>query len=425
MPSARHRRVPNSGVDRLRAAACAVVLCGSVHLSGCGTTKNADNPVVGPRPPRLSDKLLAQMGDDRYSRQLEDGPESVESSRNEAIRQASATSRDELLVDRAFLRETAAVNGVIREEDVAARVNGNPIFVSEVLERYRPQLEAQKSQVSSEQYQKMLQGLLEQELPGFIEQALVLDAARAQFKQDQWDELQEKLDDFFYEEEVPSLQQRLKVGSLREVEMKMQEAGTSLAAYRRVWGERQIAGQWVSEKLTDATASRQELLEEYESKIDDYREPEQVKWQQCWISITESGGTDGARMRVQQVIDDLKAGQSFDEVIAAHSDGPRSGDGGRWDWTQTSSLANEQLKETLTTLKLNQVGPVLEDDRGYRLVKLTGFRPARVRPFEEVQDELREAIVQRKRADAAQHVIDELRAGAHVETILDSSGANL
>ena len=397
------------------------MLCGGSFLTGCASTKKADNPVVGPRPPRLGDRMLEQMADASSTRNSE-----TTTAASSDLLQASGRIDHDASISRAILEETAASGGaIIREEDVAARVNGNPIFVSEVIERYRPQLEAQKAQASPSDYQRLLRSLLEQELPAFIEQALVLDAARAQFKQEQWDELQDKLDEFFYSDEVPSLQQRLKVSSLREVEIKMQEVGTSLATYRRVWGERQIAGQWVSEKLPDATASRQELLEEYESRIDEYREPEQVKWQQCWISIAESGGPDGARKRVQQVIADLKAGQSFDDVIAQHSDGPRAADRGQWDWTQTSSLADERLKETLTGLQLNQIGPVLEDERGFRIVKLTGFRPAQVKPFEEVQAELREAIVQQKRADAAQQVIDELKAKAQIDTILESPTANL
>lgn len=315
----------------------------------------------------------------------------------------------------ADLQETAARgDALIREEDVAVRVNGQPIFVSEVMEPYRGFFATQGQQLSEAERSQARQQILEKDLDQYIEQAVILDAARAQFKQDQWDELQTKLDEIFYDEEVPNLQTKLKVGSLREVEAKLQEMGSNISAYRRVWGERQIAGQWVSEKIPDVSVSRQELLDEYESRIEDYREPEQVQWQQCWISIAESGGREGAQKRVEQAIADLKSGKSFDDVVAAHSDGGDSTHGLR-DWTRTDSLADERLRDALTTLKLNQLGPVLEDERGFRLVKLKGYRPARVTPFEEVQPELRDAISQRKRGAAAQQIIDDLKAKAHIE----------
>jgi hypothetical protein len=395
---------PLNGIALHRVTRClrvpaSLLACSLVLMSGCkGTSKAADNPVVGPRPPRISDRMLAQMTDA--------GGETPEAAAQPVIIRTSS--------------ETVATSG-IEDTDVAARVNGTPIFVSEVLERYRPQLAAQREQVSPADYDRLRRQLLEQELPAHIEQALVLDAARAQFKQEQWETLQDKLDEFFYEEEVPSLQKRLKAANMQEVEAKLQMAGTTLSAYRRVWGDRQVAGQWISEKIPEVSVSRKELLEEYESKLESYREPEQVKWQECLILNSESGGPDGAKKRVQRAIADLKAGQSFTEVVATHSDGPDARSGGHWDWTQPSSLADERLVEVLKSLQIDQIGPVLENEQGYRLVKLTGYRPERVTPFEEVQKELREAVVQRKKEAAATEIIANLKKSAHIESILESS----
>jgi hypothetical protein len=387
------------------------LLGGMALTAGCGTTKKAaDNPVVGPRPPRISDQMLAQL----------DGPSAGTSApKTDGVIPVSGEDTTQL-VREAVLEETSAREGVgLNDADVVARVNGSPIFVSEVLERFRPQLEGQRAKVSPAQYQQMRLQVLNQELSGHIEQALVLDAARAQFKQEQWDQLQEKLDEFFFEDEVPSLQKRLKAASQQDLDGKLRTAGTSLSSYRRVWGERQIAGQWVSDKIPEVSVSRQELLDEYTQKRDSYRQPEQVKWQECLILDDKSGGREGAKKRVQQAIADLKAGKSFDQIVAAHSDGARAADGGHWDWTQPTSLADQKLVGVLTTIKLDQIGPVLEDERGYRLVKLTGYRPESVTPFEEVQKELREAVSQRKREAAAQKVIADLKTKAHVEILVD------
>lgn len=373
-------------------------LCLCVALAcGCRTSgKLIDNPVVGPRPPRVADDILAKLEGAKDP----PGGATEEGSRGNIVQVSGSID-------------------VIRDEDVAARVNGRPIFVSEVLERYRGGLEAQRSQMSPQAYHQARRQLIQQELDGYIEQALVLDAVRKKFKKDQWEELQRRLDEFFYESEVPDLQERLEVSSLQQVEAELLKAGTTLSAYRRVWGDRQLAAQWVREQLSDAAVSRPELLAEYQAHIDDYREPEQIRWQQCWISTVASGGRDGARKRMEQAIDDLKGGLSFDDVIAKHGDGPLAKSGGHWDWANPDSLADERLKQTLSGLELNQIGPLLEDERGCQLVKLTGRRPARVKPFEDVQDELRERLLQRKREAAAKELIQKLKAEAHIETILD------
>jgi len=375
----------------------------TLGLYGCrGTTKTADNPVVGPRPPRVQ-QILAQLDDP--SRLTEDG--------------SSGASAADARAAGGILQVSASVD-VIRDEDVAARVNGKPIFVAEVLERYRGAMEAQRSQMPPQAYHQARRELLQKELDGYIEQALVLDAVRKKFKQEQWDELQQRLEEFFYESEIPDLQKRLEVSTLQEVEVKMQQAGTSLAAYRRVWGDRQLAAQWVREQIPDPTASRQELLAEYQQRIADYRTPEQVKWQECWIATVKSGGPEGARKRLEQAIEALRGGATFDQVVAQHSDGPQAKDGGHWDWSNLDSLADDRLREALAALQLNQIGPVLESEKGFRLIKLTGRRAAETKPFEQVQNELRESILQRKREVAAKELIAKLRTEAHIETILGS-----
>lgn len=374
--------------------------------SGCQTNRQVENPVVGPRPPRVSDRMLAQ---------LEGEPDAAN---GEPL--AAADPLSPSITQVSDVRPAQAEsNQMIRDEDLAARVNGRPVYVSEVLERYRPQLEAFRQQASPQAYHQARRELLSKELPNHIEQALVVDAVRKSFKADQWQTLQEKLDEFFYEHEVPDLQQRLKVDSLQAVEAEMQKAGTTLAAYRRVWGEKQLAAQWVSDKIPTPTVSAPELRAEYEQQIDKYREPEQIKWQECFISLVQSSGRDGAQQRLQQAIDELKQGATFDAIVEKYSDGPQASSGGHWDWTNPDSLADQKLNETLAKLELNQIGPVIENERGFRLVKLTGRRPARTVPFEDVQKELREAILQRKRADAAQKLIEDLRRDAHIETILD------
>lgn len=399
-----------------RSIACwALIGCLGVAC-GCSSTKKHDNPVVGPRPPRLSDELLAEMREEDGQR-YEAASDAVTSQENR-IMPAGGAIDGLRAVETALLQESASG---IQESDVAARVNGRPIFVSEVLEPYQGFFLTQGKQLSEAELSDARKQIIERDLDQYIEQAVILDAARSQFKQEQWEDLQIRLDEIFYADEIANLKSKLDVGSLPEVEAKLQEMGSSLSAYRRVWGERQIAGQWVSEKIPDVTVSRQDLLDEYDARVDDYREPEQVKWQQCLISISESGGREQARNRVQQAIQDLKAGQSFDDVVEKHSDVG----GGLRDWTQTSSLADERLRETLTTLKINQLGPVLEDDRGFRLVKLVGYRPEQVKAFEEVQADLRESISQRRRSEAAQKIIDELRSDALIETILDERPASL
>jgi parvulin-like peptidyl-prolyl isomerase len=387
--------------DRSRTAALPLALRGAAWArgscllalalaSGCkGIGKDVDHPVVGAPPPRLSDQILGELG------QKSDDPEIVQTA--------------------------LAVVESIRDGDVAARVNGRPIFVSEVLEPHRPKLMAAEQKLSDEQINKLKREIIKQELSGHIEQALALDAVRKELDQEQWDRVQAKLDEFFYQQEIPQLMKKLNVKTPREVEEIMQQSGTSMTSYRRVWADRQLAAQWVGDKLPEVKVSPTELREEYRSRVQEFTQPEQIKWQECWIPKSQLMSGDEAAQKLQAAVGDLRGGAKFDDIVQKYSSGPKAAALGHWDWMQPGSLSDEKLRTTLLDLKVDEVGPLLEDDRGYRLVKLTGRRPSRTTPFEEVQDELREAVVQRKRAAAAQKLIDELKSKAQIETLFDAA----
>src|SRR5262245_56663998 len=99
-----------------------VLLC---LLAGCqGTTQVFDNPVVGPPPPRVSQPgiAVAAQSDDTGT----------------ASTNASGAQL-KLLTYTQDANSDVPVTGLPGE--VAARVNGNPIFVSEVLQPYTEPLE--------------------------------------------------------------------------------------------------------------------------------------------------------------------------------------------------------------------------------------------------------------------------------------------
>lgn len=372
-------------------------LLGLIFLTGCnGLGKDVDNPVVGPRPPRVSD-----VGEEAVVRNVPaQSPEIV---------QVAATS--------------VMANELLREEDIAARVNGTPIFVSEVIDPHRGGLKKIEGRGTPEQIQQLKLEIVRRGLKDHIEQALALDAARKQLKTEQWDTIQTKLDEFFYQKEIPRLMKEQNIKSPQELETRLQQDGMSLTTYRRVWANRQLAGQWVSEQLPEVAVTRPELLEEYRQSIGKLTEPAQIQWQECWIPKQSAPGEPSPQQKLQGAIADLRGGATFDDIVRKYSRGPRDASLGHWDWAQPDSLSDESLKTTLAQLRLNEVGPVIENDRGYRLVKLTGRRDSQVKSFEEVQNKLREAVVERKRHEAAQKLIDDLKSKAHIETMFDGREA--
>lgn len=395
-----------------RCAQICVLLC---LLAGCqGTSQVFDNPVVGPPPPRVNapGRVSLAQRDSADARSTDDEPAQLE------LTQFTSTAQE----------PETHVTG--QPGEVAARVNGTPILVSEVLQPYSPQLAKFRSQVSAEEFQRMQRNLLKRDLPHYIETAILVDAVQTQLDADQKAAVDEQLTAIF-DEQLQQMMRLADVQSVQELQAKLKSVGSSLAAEMQVTGEtlpeirkafnhRALSAQYLRESVGSIPPpSRPELLAEYRRRKADYSHPARVKWQQLQISFEPHGGRDNARLAMARARADLQAGMPFDDVVAKHGDGPLVKLGGHFDWTQPDSVSDQQLGEALASLKSGEVSGPIEAAAAYMLVKVTASQSARTTPFEEVQDELRAAITERKKKERLDSAVAEIRSKAVIETMFD------
>jgi peptidyl-prolyl cis-trans isomerase C len=67
----------------------------------------------------------------------------------------------------------------------------------------------------------------------------------------------------------------------------------------------------------------------------------------------------------------------------------------------------------------------VKSDFGFHIIKLTGKRPAGIRPFEEVKEQIKGAIMPTKQQEVFQKIKDELKKTAKItikEDVLNSVG---
>jgi len=372
-------------------AIAAILLC-----SGCaGRSVTADNPVVGLVPPRIS----------------------VAADEIEVARSQDA--------DTLITQVTHSDGGHDPSMDaemakVAAVVNGTPILVADVVEKYSMQLAQAKQQLPAAKYAELRDQLIRSELPHLIDETVLMDAAVSQLGDDQKDQLEQQLDSLFSEKLI-DIQEQLGVGTLAELEAKMQAQGTTLSNLRRAFGRQQLAAQSMQlHQAAEPIVTRQQLLAEYEKRIDEYKQPAQVKWQQIWISYGNHGGKKKAVAVLDAAIAELKNGTDFASVAREYSNGVMAKEGGHWDWTQKGSLANEEVERMLFELNVGEIGQVVAGEKAFQVVRVSQRRPDRVTPFEEVQNDIRQEILAETRQELTNDVVKKLKKDAVVTTMFDA-----
>lgn len=392
--------------------------------SGCGTKNyNVASPVLGPPPPRIQDAAARQIQAEHVA-QLD-----VKSAEGSTPGLNSVAAGE--IVKVGFEQKAP-----FEMTDIVARVNGKPVFVGDLLDQYSGKLNefrdhmqaaVDKGALTQDKMNAKLREtqemLIKRDLDHHVEQILMANAVRAKLKKDQLESINNQLADYFEKDYVASLKTKFEAETTLELEGVLQSQGMSLEALRKNFMDQQMASQYVRTKMgEDPKPSRAELLKLYNSQLDKYARPMQVKWQQLQINVTKSGKPTAAE-KIDEAQAALKSGTSFDDVVKKYSDGPLKENGGHWDWTQPDSVANPDIRKALQTLKRGETSAVLTTGSSLQIVKVTDRRESGHQPLEEVQEDLRQQIIGEFREHRAAEVIADIRKNAIIETVFDEDSS--
>lgn len=379
----------------------AVWLC---MLTGCGSIQRPQNvnPVMHAPPRRMS------LDDSSHK-----ASSLADSSQTSDIRQAALRSADQLDDAKVF------------NATVVARVNGAPVFAGEVLERWGPVLKTAQARLSPEDFAELRKAIVQLNLRGNIERKLLAERMRSSLKPEQIKQLEAHVDRLF-EKEIEKLKQQLEVSTRTELELALNERGTTLEAYKEGFVTQRLAIEYVGSHIErPPPLTRPELVAYYQAHLDEYKIPARVLWQQVQVSWNPRFSREEAARKIEQARQALLRGESFEDVARQFSDGPTASEGGRWDWTNRGSLAEQKLEDTLFQLPVGTVSPVIEGRSAFHLVKVLDRQAESRRPFAELQDEIAEKLEAERRHNLPEQFVERLYQEAIIETSYDLSPEGL
>ncbi len=368
-------------------------------LTGCGgRSYKVDHPVVGPVPPRMPrERSMAMADDEPTARGQSDGVQLVSSG-------ADATRALEMT-------------------DVVATVNGKPILVAAVLGASRAKVESIQKQMPPAQFRQLQEQTIREQLPSHIEQAMMVAVMQTKLKAEQTKSVNSQIDILFekqLEEMRAGMEQQLgRPCSLADLEADIQRQGLTIGMMRKMFGDKALAQQYMLGKLEKAEPiGRPELLAAYRERVDEFSTPPAVKWQQIQVSYRNFADRAEARQHAEAALAELRRGVSFSDVAAKFSDGPDAADGGIWDWTQYESLLTE-LQGALSKLPPQTPSEIIATANGLQIVQVVERRAKVTRPFEEVQEQIREEIADARHKARVAEILKELRSECVVTTMFD------
>jgi len=108
-------------------------------------------------------------------------------------------------------------------------------------------------------------------------------------------------------------------------------------------------------------------------------------------------------------------------VAKAGSDGATARSGGLRDWTPKGSLVSKVLDEAIFALPAGQLSPILEDEQGFHIVRVTEREDAYRTSFLEAQVQIKQKIRDLREKDQEQAFLAKLWEKTPVWTVFDGA----
>jgi foldase protein PrsA len=305
-----------------------------------------------------------------------------------------------LLLVGAFASGTLALGGC-SNKNVAAKVNGESVPVSEV--------NAQVEQLKK-QYPNMFTGadgegrlldFKQRILDNLINAMLVEQAAKKKGLSVSDADVQKQID-------------QLKAGfkDPAQFDQALQSAGMTLDSLKN-----SIRQQLVTNKLMDQLASNQtvtdaEIKEYYDGNKTQFAQKAQKRASHILFKTAD-------KATAEKVLKQIKAGDiTFEAAAKKYSTDPVSAaKGGDLGWPNGTSYVPE-FQAALDKLKKGQMSGLVQSTYGWHIILVTDTRPAKQQSLAEVKTQIQQIVLSKRKAEAYQQYLDELRKAAKIDILL-------
>ena len=304
---------------------------------------------------------------------------------------------------------------------IVAVVGSTPILLGDLM----PKVEARIKEVTEKSGQSipeeqlhyarvnLIRGMLSQAIQNkMMRESFLLDqvGTQAADKRTEAEEmLASRARQMFYESEVPELKKKYKVDDLTKLDTMLREKGSSVAARQRDFIDAMLGHLYIRGKVeSDPEVSIAEINNYYQNNAEEFMRPHRARWEQLSVMFANFPSRDAAHQVIWEMGREAYFGGSMQAVAREKSQEPLGKQGGVHDWTAQGSLASDPLDQEIFRLPLDAMSEIIEDSRGFHIVRVTERQEAGLTPLSVVQEEIRSKIRQQKINDAQRKVMEDL-----------------
>lgn len=211
------------------------------------------------------------------------------------------------------------------------------------------------------------------------------------------------------------------IESLGDLDIELRRMGSSLEKEIRGYGELMLGQSLFQTRVNfKPDVSYLEMLEYYKAHPEKYAVPAKAKWEHLMVKFSSYPSKEEAWKKIADMGNKVFFGAPFDAVARDFSEDTTKSKGGLHDWTNQGVLASNKLDNALFTLELNKLSQIIEDERGFHIIRVLERKEAGFIPFTEAQVDIKDAIANQKRQNSYKEFVADLKSRTKIWTIYDA-----
>jgi peptidyl-prolyl cis-trans isomerase SurA len=342
------------------------------------------------------------------------------------------------IIAAAFLPAFAAGQVV---EEIITRVNGQIITRSEFL-RSKDQLKDDVKQQDPANADKLYAEREKDVLRDLIDQQLLLEKGKDLGINGDTD-LVKRLD---------QMRKEMKLDTMEELEKAATAQGISYEDFKQNLRNQIITQKVIGEEVgTHLSINKEEQQQFYDEHKNELEQPESIRLSEILVApqkpaaeaaakpanpapdasgtaaenpqnqeteaakqAAEAASLAAAEAKANDLLKQIRAGASFEDVAKKNSEGPSASQGGDLGVFKRGSLAKE-LEDKTFAMKSGEVTEVIRTKQGYVILKVTNHQVAGVPPLKEVEPRIQDALYYQKLQPALRAYLTKLREEAYID----------
>lgn len=302
-----------------------------------------------------------------------------------------------------------------QENKVAAVVNGEEISMQEldqfagtqqlVMSLYRSNPDFTQVLLQTEAGQKVIKEFQKSKLDKLITQKLLAQEAK-----ERGIELSQEEKNEIFNQQIEGIKKQNDMSD-DQLEAALKKQGIeSIEAYRETFFE-QNKDNLVINKLRDNVTGQAEVTEEemknyYDENKAEFEVSAQSKARHILLEDKETA---------EEVMNKLESGSDFAELAKEYSTGPSAKKGGSLGFISKDQNIAKKFKEAVFALDVGSRSGIVETQYGFHIIEVTDRKEGGTKSFEEVKDQIKKQLTNKKGKNIWDKFVRELRDEAEIE----------